>query len=51
VTLPRDVRPIALGVRGLYALRIDSDGLQYLQRYAVTWESCTADLAANCRAR
>jgi hypothetical protein len=51
VALPRDVRVIALGVRGVYALRIDNDGLQYLQRYAMTWESCTAELAVNCRVR
>jgi hypothetical protein len=38
VTLPRGVRPISFGARGLYALRTDADGLQYLQRYAKAWE-------------
>ena len=51
VTLPADTRPIALGLRGVYAIRTDADGLQYLQRYAMTWERCTTDLAENCRTR
>jgi hypothetical protein len=51
VTLSADARPIALGMRGVYAFRTDADGLQYLQRYAMTWERCTSDLAENCRTR
>ena len=50
VVMPAGSRLVALGARGVYAVRIDEDDLQYLQRYALQWENCTPELAENCRA-
>jgi hypothetical protein len=38
VALPADVRVVGLGARGIYAVRTDDDGLQYLQRYSFSWQ-------------
>jgi hypothetical protein len=37
VALPAGIRVVALGLRGVYAVRTDEDDLQYLQRYALQW--------------
>jgi hypothetical protein len=50
ILLPEGTRVVGLGARGVYATRTDADDLQYLQRFALAWESCTPDLAENCRA-
>lgn len=47
--LPEGTRVVGLGAKGVYATRSDADDLQYLQRFAVVWESCTPELAENCR--
>jgi hypothetical protein len=49
VTFPAGTRLVTLGPRGVYATRIDDDDLQYLQRYAMSWGSCTPELRENCK--
>ena len=45
---PAKTRLVALGKNGVYLARIDDDDLQYLQRHAIQWTGCTANLRENC---
>jgi hypothetical protein len=48
VTLPEKTRLVGLGAKGVYTARIDDDDLQYLQRHALQWTGCTAEMREVC---